>query len=241
MPIAGILALCVMLKRNPAVLRFHGINLQDLRMTLFEGWHLFVSTAAISLYSSSATFVLGLVASPISVTEYSIADKLVKAMLGLTQPITQALYPRMSYLFSKDVAKALIRLKSVTVLLTLAGVISGLILFEAADPIVIALFGKSAEPASRLVRVLSFVPLLVIWSNLLGVQLLFSLGQQAPVSRFQIVVSICSILVLIPMASKFGEMGSALNYLGSEFIITIGFLLIAVRVLKEMRRVNACG
>jgi hypothetical protein len=46
---------------------------------------------------------------------------------------------------------------------------------------------------------------------------------------------------LIPMASKFGETGSALNYLGSEIIITIGFLLIAVRVLGEMRRVNARG
>jgi len=58
----------------------------------------------VSLYTAGNAFILGLLASNAAVGYYSAAEKIVKAVLGLTGPITQATFPRFSKMVveSKD-------------------------------------------------------------------------------------------------------------------------------------------
>ena len=48
-------------------MKFTGISIADLGQTYREGWHLFLSTAAMTLYTRSNTFILGLIASEAAV------------------------------------------------------------------------------------------------------------------------------------------------------------------------------
>lgn len=54
-------------------------NVRMLRQQLVAGWHIFLSTAAINVYTSSNTFVLGLIAGPVAVGYFSAANKIVQA------------------------------------------------------------------------------------------------------------------------------------------------------------------
>jgi PST family polysaccharide transporter len=242
MPAAGVLAIWLLFTRMRLPLRQASAPpWKDLRTVVVGGWDLFLSTAAISLYASSNIFVLGLLEGPTVVGYYAMADKLIKAALGLTQPLSQALYPRMSYLFSRDVSGALLRLKAVAVPASVAVLVLGLMFLFAGGAIVRMVFGATAEPASNILRILAFVPLMVLLSNMLGVQLLFPLGRQRPVAHFQAATGVVSAIALVPMIWHWGAIGCAVNYLLSETLIVLGFLCIAMKALKGARYATARG
>jgi PST family polysaccharide transporter len=56
--------------------------------TLKEGWHVFASTAAINIYTTTNTVVLGLVSSNQIVGIYGSADRLVKTVQSLSSPLS---------------------------------------------------------------------------------------------------------------------------------------------------------
>ena len=58
--------------------------------------HFFVSRVAVMVYMNSSVLVLGLVASPVVVATYSIAEQLYKAMQSAISPLSAAVYPFMS-------------------------------------------------------------------------------------------------------------------------------------------------
>lgn len=237
LPLAGMLAIGLM--GSQALSRIGLPTLAEIKSTLLEGWPLFLSTAAITLYTSSNIFILGLLEPTSTVAYYTAADKLTRASVGLLQPVTQALYPRMVFLFNRDLKDAFRYLKRITFPLTLLTGLVGACLYVAARPLVVLLFGSKMSAAAELVRILSPVALLVTWSNLLGVQLLFPLGFQSLVSRYQVFTGLISIAVLIPMVWEWGARGSAFNYVASEIAISAGFLLIALRVLKHRGGLHA--
>ena len=67
---------------------------------------LFFSTAAVSLYTNSSTAILGFVASDKAVGVFLAAYTVVRAALGLMGPVSQALFPRVSYLLKHDRGRA---------------------------------------------------------------------------------------------------------------------------------------
>lgn len=229
-PVAGLLAMAMLGRRMSLSIRW--LSPRDVVLTLQQGWPFFLSTAAATLYTSSNVFILGLIEPPAAVAYYAAADKVIKASLGVLQPVTQALYPRMSYLFSRDVPSAIEYLKRLSTPFLGFTLLVSLTLCLAANPVASVLFGHDMLPSSGLLRLMSAVPVLVAVSNLLGVQLLFPLGFQSLVSRFQVVAGLASIAALVPMVRSAGATGSALNYVASEAVIMAGFAIIVLRVLK---------
>lgn len=84
--------------------------------------HFFVSRVAVMVYMNSSVLVLGLVASPVVVATYSIAEQLYKAMQSAISPLSAAVYPFMSK--EKDI-NLMIKLIYGCVLLVSVGAIIG--------------------------------------------------------------------------------------------------------------------
>src|SRR4030095_6302550 len=88
---SGLLGLGALLKMISFQWRLPTV--EELKTTLVDGWHLFISIAAISLYTTSNMLVLGLVTNNATVGYFSAADKIIKAAQGLLSPISQAFFP----------------------------------------------------------------------------------------------------------------------------------------------------
>lgn len=70
--------------------------------TLTDGWYFFLYRSVNSLYSSVGTFVIGVLGASYLVGYYGGAEKLVRACLTFFTPVIQSLYPRLSFLLSRD-------------------------------------------------------------------------------------------------------------------------------------------
>ena len=77
-------------------------SIRDIKYHLREGWYVFISTIAINMYTTTNTFLLGLLTNNTLVGYYSIAEKIILAVNGLLNPISQALYPFISRTVKTD-------------------------------------------------------------------------------------------------------------------------------------------
>lgn len=68
---------------------------------------MFISTSAISLYTTSTTVILGFVAGPLAVGYFNVANTIRNAAQGLLTPFTQSIYPRINAVFDSDYLQAI--------------------------------------------------------------------------------------------------------------------------------------
>ena len=84
---------------------------KDIYRELKEGWEIFVSTLSISLYTISNTFILGIFTNNTVTGYYASAEKLINALNGLINPISQTIFPHLSRIVNDSKVEALIFIK----------------------------------------------------------------------------------------------------------------------------------
>jgi PST family polysaccharide transporter len=143
-------------------------------IALKEGWALFIATAAVSLYTSGTVFMLGLVVSSAQLALFSAAERVVRAAIRATGPISGAAYPRINHLLSEGRADRAQRLSALVLLAVtaLAALASALIVVLA--PVVIhLLFGDQFDESVGILRVLALLlPPVAIGGTLSGLWLI---------------------------------------------------------------------
>ena len=73
-----------------------------------DGWHLFLSKMATTLYTTSNIVILGLLTDSTFVAYYTAGDKIVRAVVdGLQVPLSQAIFPHIGRLASQSKQAAL--------------------------------------------------------------------------------------------------------------------------------------
>ena len=60
---------------------------------LQKGWYIFISKISTNLYTSTTTFVLGLVTNNTMVGHYVVAEKVIRIITSMFAPFAQAIYP----------------------------------------------------------------------------------------------------------------------------------------------------
>ena len=187
---------------------------------LKDGWHVFLSTAAINVYTSSNTFVLGLIAGPVAVGYFSAANKLVQAVQGLLTPITQTLYPHISALAARSRAEALDFIRKVLKWIAPASfALSGLV-WSAAGPLVGLILGDRYTPAVSVLAWLAFLPFIIALSNVFGIQTMLTFGMNRIFSRILIASAGLNLVLIFPLAWRFGANGAAMSMLCTETFVT---------------------
>lgn len=196
-------------------------SVRNIFVELKDGWHLFISTAAISLYTTSITVILGVIAGPVSVAIYVSANKLLQAAQGLYTPLSAAFYPRINNLLSKSADEGLgaIRyLMKIQFFLTLCISIS---LFVFAPFVINFLFGDEYAQSAIVLRVLSVLPVVIGLSNIFGIQTLLTHGYKKEFSRVLLLSGLISLCTLLPLCYLFSSIGAAVSVVFTEFIVTI--------------------
>jgi len=217
MVIAGLFSLAVLPRMVP--IHIHWPSMTQLRQVVIDGWHIFISTAAISLYTSSNIFFLGLLTNPVAVGYFSAAEKLVKAVQGFITPISQAVYPHVAALVRRSHEEAFSFIAKLLRLQATATLLFSITLFLLAEPLVTLLFGESFHASIRLVEWMSPLPFIVGLSNILGIQTMLNFHMKRPFSHILVASGLINVALIIPLAHWLGAQGAAISVLTTEIIV----------------------
>ncbi|PMO17530.1 flippase [Vibrio sp. 10N.222.54.B6] len=201
-----------------------------------EGFHIFISTASISLYTTSVVIILGAMSGAVSVGYFTAADRLIKAVLGLYGTISNAFYPRVNSVVIESKVKAIILIRKLAKLLFFTATVSSVLLFLLSEYIVKILFGAEFVVTSELLKILAWLPMIICLSNIFGVQVLIPFGYKKDFSRILIYSGIASLLFLIPLIYNFDEYGAATSIIITELVVTLLMWLTVKN--KKLLRVN---
>jgi PST family polysaccharide transporter len=225
--ISGIIGIGVMLKKYPLLLLLPSRML--LIKTLYEGWYVFISTAAMSFYTASNMFILGILTTNEVVGYFSAADKVIKAVQGVLSPVSQAIYPHISALVVKSPEQALGFIRRCLVLLGSVAFILSLGLLVFADKIVLLVLGSTYGPSILLLRLMAFLPFIICLSNVLGIQTMLTFGLQAEFSKILIGAGLLNLVMIFPFTVIWSGAGTAVSLLITESIITIAMAIVLHR------------
>jgi PST family polysaccharide transporter len=203
---------------------------------LKDGWTIFVSMVAVSLYTASNTVILGLFTNNTVVGYYTAGEKIIRAVLALLGPVSQSIYPHINRLAtsSKDLAigfvrKAALLVGSVTFVLSL-------LVCALAAPLVNVVLGPDYGQSVVVVRILAFVPFLVSLSNMFGIQVMLPFGYRQAFLMILLAAGVLSILMAIWLVPLWAQIGTAVAFLVTEaFVTTTMFFYLQRRGIQLVR------
>ncbi|WP_255327610.1 oligosaccharide flippase family protein [Lebetimonas sp. JH369] len=216
---AGLIALYIIQKDFN--IKFRLQTLKTLKTYFTDGWHIFISNIAISLYTVSTTFILGLFTNNMIVGYYSIADKIKSAVQGLLRPISQTVYPYISKKVKENKLEGLNFIRKITIYIGLFSFILSFLLFIFAPEIIHLVAGEKYERSILVLKIIAFLPFIIALSNIFGIQTMLNFNRKKAFSKILISGSILNIILSLIIVPLFQEIGSAISVLVVELFITI--------------------
>ncbi|MCL5027437.1 MAG: flippase [Bacteroidetes bacterium] len=221
--LAGILSLWVAFYTFK--IRFIIPTFADLKYQLVEGWHLFISTLATSLYTTSNVFILGLFADSIIVGYYSAAERIIKAIEDFLSPIFYSVYPYLSRLYTESKQDAIKFIRKLVKYVGFIGVIITVMVLSFTNLIVKILLGSHYLEAIVVLKILAFIPL-VGGINIITTSLtMLSFNYKKAFSNIIIFAGIFNLGLSFLLVPYYKHIGSSISVLLSEvFIMLITFI-----------------
>lgn len=193
-----------------------------LMKTLKDSWYLFISKVSISVYSISTVFILGVFSTESQVGIYAAAEKIIRAIQGLLNPVSQAFYPQMaSDLSSPSRLLGLNKLRNVGLVMISAFFVISLGVSVFSTEIVEIILGSGFEQSAAVVRALAFIPFIVAISNFAGVQYMLNSNMKSVYVTILVIASILSILLLLIAVPTYGYIGASYVLLFIETFVAI--------------------
>jgi PST family polysaccharide transporter len=179
--------------------RLTRVSFAEIRRTFAEGWNVFLSTAAITLYTRSNTFILGLIGSPAEVGYFSAAQRLIEAGKALVSPLTTAIYPHISRLSHDSPREGMAFIRRNTMRLVLPFLLISCGLLWVAPPLSVLLLGQKFAPSIPLLRIMSFTPLAFAISAIYATFYMLGMGYKKEWSRLVMSAGAFNFAVLLPL------------------------------------------
>lgn len=209
---------------------FHSLKIQfiwpawtGIWESIREGWVLFLSNSAIVLYTSGNAFILGLMANDAVVGYFTAGEKIIRAIIGMLGPLSQALFPRFSRLAEESKARTLMWGRRILLAMGGTGLLLSAITFVSAGLIVRVVLGSTYQPSVSVVRILALLPFLVAVSSVLGVQLMIPFGREKAVLSFVLVAGCLNLVLASILAPVWKADGMAVSVLVAELFISLAY------------------
>lgn len=182
-------------------------TLEGIRSQLRQGWHVFASTVAISAYTATRTFAIGVFTDPRTTGFYSLAEKLATvAQMFPLAPLLAALYPRLSSLYARHpraTLRSMMRLQRYTTLALAAS----LPLLALGAPLVVHLLAKQAFGETVLAFRILLISVFFTNANAFRIQFLLVSGAQALYARIHGAAGILGSVLVVAATARMGYLG----------------------------------
>lgn len=219
--IAGIFSTWILWRNFSVRLKFPSLSV--LVEELKDGWYVFISTMAISLYTTTNTFLLGIFTNNTAVGYYSAAEKIINIVQGMYMPISQSIYPYISKMASESRDRAVGFLKKAVYLLSSVTFAVSIGIFLLAGPIVRIVLGAQYQQSVLVLRILAFVPFIVGVATVYAKFFLLGFGYLRQLSRMILACGLISItlaFILIRLLSL-AQIGAAITWLIVECCVLL--------------------
>ncbi len=196
--------------------------------------HFFLTSSAITLYIYFDTVLLKhFTGSDLEVGYYTTAVKLVKVFLIGLLSIGTVLMPRIAFLVSEgNREEAANRLQKNLEFLIVFGLPVSMGLFFLAPETVQVVVGSKFNPAIPLMRILSFIPLVIALGNLYCFQILVPFNREKNLLQLVLAACVVSIGLNLLLIPRMGASGSAWANLVTETFIAVVAGMLAARSIS---------
>lgn len=197
---------------------------KDIKSALNMGLPLFISAAGISLYTNSNAVILGFVSTATEVGFFVAGFAIAKAAVGISGPLGQAFFPRVSLNLSTGNEASVFVRKMIKTQVIFGALLSfGLLGFSLAG--VQWLFGEQFNDAKVVTSILSLLPLIICIASALGMQILVPYGRTRWFTTTLLLGGGLNCLLLLPLGSLWGATGAAMAVMMTEFLIMVGMIM----------------
>lgn len=200
-------------------------KLDVMKQQITNGWNLFLSTLWINLYTTSNVFILGLFAPANVVGYFAAADKVRMAFQGILTPITQSVFPYVNKLLSESYDKFISFNRKLLKIGFLLGLLISLFLFIFAAPISNLILGNDYRQSILVLKIIAWLPLIIILSNVLGIQTMIPLNKHKEFSLILFLAAMMNIIISFIIVPKYFEIGTSISVLITEIFVTSSFYI----------------
>lgn len=183
---------------------------------------IFFSMVVVNLYTTTNIVLLGFMQHPEQVGYYTAGWKLITIIQSLIAiPLSQALFPFIGTAFARSKESGLKIVNQLFPVVTFLTGAASLVLFLLGPLTIRVIYGNKFGPSVDVFRVLAFVPMIISWSNLLGIQTMINLKMDKAFFRITAAGAVISILLNLALVAKFGFIGTAWCWLLTEIFIAV--------------------
>ncbi len=230
----GIISLVVIKREFGIKLIFPRIKY--ILLQFVKGWHLFISHFAINLFTSFNMLVLGLVSSDLVVGYYAIAEKVVKIIASLFNPLNQALFPHVVQLVKKSKEKGKLFVNKISIaILGISMFIWGFFIIFS-ENIFELVFGKEAINSIPIFNILSILIVIMPLAAWMYNVILISFKLEKYFIKIFSTIAILNVIVIASLLPGFDEKVNVISFslVFSEVIsLLFGLYLYKTKVLTS--------
>jgi len=191
-----------------------------IKLQLNEGWHIFISNLAVSVYMYSNIFILGFFANKTVLGYFGIADKCIQGLRQVLVVFYQVTYPKACHLAQESHAMLIQFYKKVFSKFLLFIVFCSTCIFLLA-PFIVFVLTKSYQPqVADLLRMMCLIPIIVAL-NIPCSQSIIIYQVKKPYTIVIIIGTIINLLSNIVLTRQFSDYGTVATIYLTETFITI--------------------
>jgi polysaccharide transporter, PST family len=211
-------------------------SIEDVKTQLYDGWHVFVSTIATSIYTVSNTFILGILTNNTIVGYYASAEKLINACVSIISPVAQTVFPHVNQLLQESKEKGILFIRKTLKLLGPITLFGSIMIIILSKWIIEVIFGNEYQQSVTVLQILGFLPFLIGLSNIFGIQTMLPLGYKKAFTVILISACILNISLTLILVPYFKQNGTAISVTISELFVTLSmFIYLNNRKIKLVK------
>lgn len=224
---AGLLSFLVAVKNFAIKIKIPGLS--EIKKELKDGWHIFVSQIAQSIYTISNPFILGIFTSNTLVGYYSAGEKIVRAIQWLSIPLLQTVYPHISKLAQESKESALVFVRKIVKIASVPAFFFSLGLLIFAPQISDFILGKQFRESIHVIRILSFLPFIAGLSSIFGPHVMLNFGLKKAFTKILVIAGFINIFFAIILVNQLQHIGISIALLITEIFVVFSMFYVLQR------------